>query len=122
MAWRYEVDIMTTSLLEFKHNACQIFWFDFVTGIRLTDIVVLAKLAAKITSCEENRPRTLRSPEGIFLTHMRTITADLCSFSCLALPQFTFPPIDLALMSTNIAGCKTFITLNDPVFQCSILE
>jgi hypothetical protein len=49
MGWRNDIDIMATLLLEADHNASKVFTGYLITMAALTDIVVLAKFAGKVT-------------------------------------------------------------------------
>jgi hypothetical protein len=56
---------MATGSLQFEHNGSQIFWFDFIADIGLADVMVLAVLAAQVTACEKDRPRTAPATQRI---------------------------------------------------------
>ena len=113
MAGRDEVDIVTATALQVEHHGRQIFGFDFVPGVGLADVVVLAKLALQVAADEENRPGAAPAPQGVFLAQMWPVAADPGPFPRAADSQFTRAAIHQAFPRAYIAGCQMLIGLSD---------
>jgi len=98
-----KIYVMTTVDLQFQHDAHQVFRFDFITSVSLTDVVILAVLAFQVATCEENDSRSLPTSERILFSYVWPETAHFGPKARFAHAQFACSPIDRAVLGANIA-------------------
>jgi hypothetical protein len=79
--------------LQLQHDRCQVSGLNFVSRGALADVIILAKLAAQVTTGEKDGARATPATQRVFFAEMRSITADPGSFTSPADTVFARPAI-----------------------------
>jgi hypothetical protein len=101
MAGTYQVDVVTSPMLESKHHPRKLLRRRLQAPVLVADIPVLAKDAPQVAPGEEDSPGTPTSHEGRFFPKMGTIAGDEEPGIAAADPNFPRQPIDPAFLSTK---------------------
>ena len=97
------VDVVAAHFLKFQHHLGETGRPDFLAGLLLADVIVLAENTTQVAPGKKDGPAALPSAQTIFLAKMRKVTCHACIAACAADHCFICEPIDLAVPGTDTA-------------------
>jgi hypothetical protein len=122
VGWGNKVDVVAAVSLKFEHYVCQIIRIGKISRICLADSVILAVLAAQVTTREENGTRTMRTAQRSFLSQVRAIAADASLRASTANSGCTDRSIYFAHAATADAAFKHSMRLRYPLFKLTAVQ